>query len=84
MTPDLINAIHALKELFPNLNSAKPPVRVEPPNNRPEFLSKQDAARMLGVSVRTIERYILEGKLTKRMVGKRVRVNRWEVEYLVN
>jgi excisionase family DNA binding protein len=83
MTLDLINAINALNQLFPMLSQIQPHAQGSPPAGRPEFLSKRDAATMLGVSIRTVERYIEEGKLQKRHVGKRVRVSRWEVELLV-
>ena len=83
MTLYLINAINALNQLFPMLSQIQPPAQGAPPAGRPEFISKRDAATMLGVSIRTVERYIEEGKLQKRHVGKRVRVSRWEVELLV-
>jgi excisionase family DNA binding protein len=83
MTLELINTLNALEQLFPLLREMKTATPVSSPQKRPEFLSKRDAAQMLGVSLRTVERYIEGGKLTKRFVGKRVRVNRWEVELLV-
>lgn len=77
MTLEVFNAIAAL---LAELDKQKPP-RITGEN--PEFISKREAAKVLGVSVRTIERYVSEGKLTKRMLCGKVRLLRLEVEGLV-
>ena len=77
MTSDVINAIVALVAQLDRQNTP----RINDKNL--EFISKREAAKVLGVSVRTIERYVAEGKLNKRLLGGRVRLLRLEVESLV-
>lgn len=49
----------------------------------PRFITRHEAARMLDVSCRTIDRYIRQGRLQKRELGQSVRVLVSDVEALV-
>ncbi len=47
-----------------------------------EYISKRDAAKLLGVDVRTLERYAADGRLTKYIRLYRVYFKREDVERL--
>jgi excisionase family DNA binding protein len=42
-------------------------------------VSKEAAAQLIGVSTRTIDRYISDGKLSAKKVGNKVMLNQAEV-----
>jgi excisionase family DNA binding protein len=44
------------------------------------LLSKQEAAKMLGLSIRTLEYLISSGEISTRRIGKRVLITRTTVE----
>lgn len=46
------------------------------------FLTKEEAAKRLGVHIHTITRYLSEGKLTKYKQFNKIYVSDREVEYL--
>jgi excisionase family DNA binding protein len=49
------------------------------PTNTPEFLTRHEAAQMLGVSLVTIDKWSHEGHLQKYRIGGRIRFKAAEV-----
>jgi excisionase family DNA binding protein len=54
-------------------------------NQDDEYMTSEEASRRLGVSSRTLERYVKEGLLKKyrRKIGRGVFYNRLEIEDLL-
>lgn len=52
--------------------------------NLPEHLTKTQTAKLLNVSVKTIERKLESGDLTKKTIGSSVRVTKKSVLKLLN
>lgn len=52
----------------------------ESPTGEIEWLTSQEAARWLGVTVRTLYRAIDEGKLTAYRMGRVIRIQRPDLE----
>jgi excisionase family DNA binding protein len=67
-------------EWLARFQAQQPPGADDP---MPRFITRQEAARMLDVSCRTIDRYIRQGRLQKRELGQSVRVLASDVEALV-
>lgn len=47
-------------------------------------IGREDAAAQLGMSTRTIDRYIRKGKIRSRKVGKLVMLHKDDVDVLLN
>ena len=50
------------------------------PAEKIEFLSRKEAAKLLGISVVTLDNWALNGKITGYRIGKFVRYKRHELE----
>lgn len=53
-------------------------------NNDSEFLTTEDAARLLNVHVNTIIRWIKQGKLPASQIGREYRIPRPSIELLAS
>lgn len=86
MDIELRNAILEIGSFFEKLNRMAGGFGQSNPEQSgdlPRFITRQEAARMLDVSCRTIDRYIRQGRLQKRELGQSVRVLASDVEALV-
>lgn len=86
MDIEIRNAILEIAQFFEKLNRLVPQFpqpQSEGGGELPRFITRQEAARMLDVSCRTIDRYIRQGRLQKRELGQAVRVLVSDVEALV-
>jgi excisionase family DNA binding protein len=67
----------AIDSASPQVPSA-PPARMEPKDKL--LFGKREAAAMLSISVRTLDRLLASGHIRHRRVGKKVLISRIEIE----
>ena len=86
MDTEIRNAILEISTFFRIFNqmfAGKAEQSTQIIDSLPHYITREQAAQMLEVSPRTIDRYIRDGKIHKNMLGKRVRVLATDVQNLV-
>lgn len=76
-SPDLLAAVRAAvrEELEPELRLLRDQVDALRRNSPPQLVTVAEAAKLLGLSVRTVSRHIKSGEIPTRRIGRSVRVD---------